>query len=424
GMLINILKELKKNGNTIVVIEHDKEMISHADLVIDLGLYGGEKGGTIIYAGTVNGLKRCKPSFTGKYLRGEEKIFLHKRYLTQEKKQQHRKKTEKKSIVIHGAGEHNLKNVNVLIPLNRLVVVTGVSGSGKSTLLYDVLFNNFLRFRGRPVHSLGKVNSIEGLEHVADIVLINQTSIGRTPRSNPVTFINAFDAIRNVFAKTKSSRLRKMRSRHFSFNVEGGRCETCKGSGKIKVEMHFLADIYIECEACRGTRYKKEVLEVTHKGKNIHDVLNMTIDDALVFFEEVHVLLPKLQILRDIGLGYLKLGQPATTLSGGEAQRLKLAAQLLEKGQRNVLFLFDEPTVGLHYHDISYLMKALERLLERGNSVVMIEHNLEVIKCADYIIDLGPEGGESGGELIFSGLPQKLVKEKRSYTCRFLKDYI
>lgn len=416
AMLIAILKALKKLGNTVVVIEHDREMIENADHVIDLGPFAGVRGGKIMYQGTPKGLLRSRKALTARYLRGEEKIVLDKVYRTKENKE--------KVITICGAQEHNLKKISVKIPLGVFVAITGVSGSGKSTLLYDVIYNNFLRARGRSVTHVGKVDKIEGYEHISDIILIDQKPIGRTPRSNPATFIGVFSAIRTLFGNTRDAKRRRMSPRHFSFNVEGGRCSACKGDGRIKVEMHFLADVYVVCEACQGKRYGREVLDVRYKDKNIDEVLQMTIDDALEFFNDSQTITSKLQVLSQVGLGYLTLGQPAPTLSAGEAQRLKLALELVENRKQNVLFLFDEPTVGLHYHDIQALMRALEKLLVRGNSIIMIEHNIEVIKCADYIIDLGPEGGNRGGKIIAKGTPHYVAKSKHSYTGQYLKELL
>jgi len=420
ALLIGILQELKKLGNTVVVIEHDKDMIEKADMIIDLGPGAGEKGGEMLYSGNYRGLKSCKKSLTARYIRKEEKIALQKSYLENKRNTAN----QKKSIVVDGAFVHNLKELSVSIPLGRLVVITGVSGSGKSTLMYDVLYKNFLRFRGRPVTDVGKVGKIKGYENIADIILVDQTPIGRSPRSNPVTFIDVYSAIRKVFSDSRGARLRKKTARDFSFNVDGGRCDACRGGGKIKVEMHFLADMFVECEACSGTRFKKEILEIHYNGKNIHEVLQLTVEEAIIFFKDIPRIIQKIQILHEVGLGYLRLGQPATTLSAGEAQRLKLAVELLETRRQNTLFLFDEPTIGLHYHDISALMRALERLLDRGNSIIMIEHNMEVIKCADYIIDLGPEGGVEGGKVIGYGTPRKLTQFKRSYTGKYLREYL
>jgi excinuclease ABC subunit A len=417
SLLIGILKELKKIGNTVVVIEHDLAMIKEADMVMDLGPGAGERGGCIVFRGTYAQLQKAKNSLTAKYIRKELSVDLEKKYLVNKK--HHALRT--KNIDVRGAHEHNLKNIDLTIPLGRLVVLTGVSGSGKSTFLYNILYNNFLRSRGRSVSDVGVVSSIKGYENIADIVLVDQTPIGRTPRSNPVTFIDAFSPIRTLFASSRSAQLRKKLSGDFSFNVDGGRCDACKGDGRVKVEMHFLADMYVVCEACNGTRYKKEILDIRYNGKNIHEVLEMTVDEALSFFAASPKIAAKIQVLQDVGLGYLRLGQPAPTLSAGEAQRLKLAIELSDTHKSNILFLFDEPTVGLHSHDISALMRAIEKLLERGNSIVMIEHNMDVIKCADYIVDLGPEGGDKGGSIVGMGTPREIARIKESYTGIFLK---
>ncbi len=411
-MLIRLLRELRDLGNTVVVVEHDRTLIESADEIIDLGPGGGQDGGEIVFQGNLEGLKKAEQSWTGRYLSG--KLRLGRREIPG-------KETRPRMIRIYGAGEHNLKDIDVSFPLNRLVLMTGVSGSGKSTLLYDILYRHFLRFRGRPVQDLGKVGRIEGYEAVDDMVLVDQSPIGRTPRSNPVTYLKAFDDIRELFAKTGAAKREGFEARHFSFNVDAGRCPGCKGDGRIKIEMHFLADVYVPCEACRGKRFKPEILEIRYREKNIDEVLAMTVQDACVFFGDCERLVAKLNVLRKVGLGYLCLGQPATTLSGGEAQRLKLAHELTEKKGQRMLYLFDEPTTGLHYHEIRYLMEALDELLAEGHSVLMIEHHMEVIRSADYIIDLGPEGGEEGGRVVYQGPLAGLLKDKVSYTGRFLR---
>ncbi|MBI3999375.1 MAG: ATP-binding cassette domain-containing protein, partial [Candidatus Omnitrophica bacterium] len=320
--------------------------------------------------------------------------------------------------------EHNLKDISLEIPLGKFVVITGVSGSGKSTLMYDILYANYQRSRGRAVQDVGRVEQIDGWGHVADLLLVDQSPIGRTSRSNPVTYVKAFDPIRKIFAGTREAKIRRLNAGHFSFNVTGGRCEKCEGGGTTKIEMHFLADIYITCDACGGSRYQSHILEIKYRGKNIREVLDLTIDQSLEFFKTEPRICDSLSILSQVGLGYLKLGQSATTLSGGEAQRLKLAAELSGATRDNLLYLFDEPTTGLHYYDIAFLLTAFETLLKRGHSICVIEHNMEIIKCADYVIDLGPEGGEGGGEVVYAGPFQGLLKEPRSHTGYAFRKYL
>lgn len=413
-LLIRLLMELRDLGNTLVVVEHDRTMIESADEVIDMGPLGGEKGGRVIFQGTLPQIKKSPKSLTGQYLSGRLQV----------KRRSQVQSPSKKEIRIRGAVRHNLKNIDVDIPLNRLTVLTGVSGSGKSTLLYDILYGHFLRHRGRPVQDLGEVKSIEGFDLVDDIVLVDQSPIGRTPRSNPATYLKAYDDIRKIFARVPDAKQQGFEAGHFSFNVDGGRCPVCKGDGRIKVEMHFLADVFVECEECRGKRFKPEILEIRYQGKNIDDVLAMSIDDAAAFFPQEKTLLEKLSLLQRVGLGYLRMGQSAITLSGGEAQRLKLASEMSERRGQHLLYLFDEPTTGLHYHDIHYLMEAFDELLSRGHSLVLIEHNMEIIRSADYVIDLGPEGGEAGGNLLFEGTVEKLLNCSKSYTSQYLRKYV
>ncbi|MFZ5802214.1 MAG: excinuclease ABC subunit UvrA [Candidatus Omnitrophota bacterium] len=411
GLLIALLRELRDLGNTVVVVEHDRAMIEAAEEVLDLGPGGGEQGGQLVFQGTVEGLRACARSVTGQYLSREKEVGRTggKRAETAD------------WLEILGASEHNLKNISVKIPLGQFVVITGVSGSGKSTLLYEILYRNYLRMKGQGVQDVGKVGEIRGLEKLDEVILVDQTPIGRSARSNPATYIQAYDEIRKAFARTPDAKRLGFEARHFSFNVDGGRCESCKGDGRIKVEMHFLADIFIPCEACQGRRFKKEIFEVRYQGRTIDDVLRMTVDEALGHFAEEPRVAEKLVLLEKAGLGYLRLGQPSPDLSGGEAQRLKLAAEIEEKRGNRCLYLFDEPTTGLHYDDIRYLMRSFETLLDRGHSLVVIEHNMEVIRLADYLIDLGPEGGAAGGEVIYEGPLQGIAENSRSHTGRYLK---
>jgi excinuclease ABC subunit A len=412
--LIKLLKDLRDIGNTVLVVEHDPDMIKAADLIVDMGPKAGINGGEIIAMGTFEEILKNKNSITGKYLSGKLSIPIPTI----------RKTAEGKSIEIIGASQNNLKNINVKIPLNKLVVITGVSGSGKSTLVHDVLYGGLAKYMGKASQNIGRFNEIRGHEFIDDIEIVDQSPIGKTPRSNPISFIHAYEHIRELFASTHQARSRGYKPGYFSFNVPGGRCETCQGDGYIKVEMQFLADLYLVCDDCGGTRFKKEIREITYRGKNLIDVLEMTVDEALLFFKNDEKVAKHIRLLSDVGLGYLKLGQPSNTLSGGEAQRIKLASHLISQSERkHTLFIFDEPTTGLHFDDISKLLKCFNLLLENNNSVVIIEHNLEVIKCADYIIDLGPEAGDRGGEVVFSGTPEEIVKNNNSWTGKFLKAY-
>jgi len=412
--LINILKALRDIGNTVVVVEHDREMIEVSDQILDLGPRAGENGGEVVFQGSYQEILRNGNTLTGMYLRGEKQIPLPK----------FRRKGSGKFLILRGAREHNLKNIDVMIPLGLLVVITGVSGSGKSTLVYDVLYTALMRKLGLWKRRVGKHDDIEGVEHISNVVLVDQSPIGRTPRSNPITYIKGYDGIRELFAKTRAARVRGYTPSTFSFNVPGGRCDVCEGAGVVKVEMQFLADLYLECESCGGRKFKKDVLEVKYKGKNILDVLNMTVKEAMDFFSSVPKVYNKLKLLDDVGLGYMRLGQPATTLSGGEAQRVKLAAHLGERRGKHTLYIFDEPTTGLHFDDIAKLLRCFDRLIEAGNSIIVIEHNPEVIKCADYIIDLGPEGGDAGGWVVATGTPEEVAQCDRSYTGRYLRRYL
>ncbi len=409
--LLKSLKYLRDLGNMLIVIEHDEETIREADFVVDIGPGAGEHGGKIVVTGTVKDLINCTNSITGKYLSGERKIALP----------ESRRRPRGEHLTVRGAAEHNLKNIDVSFPLGLFVCVSGVSGSGKSSLVADVLYKalraNLYKSKEKP----GKHRVIEGLEYIDKVINIDQSPIGRTPRSNPATYVKVFDDIRALSAQTPEARARGYKPGRFSFNVHGGRCDACQGDGTIKIEMHFLPDVYIPCEVCRGKRYNRETLEVRFKGKNISDVLEMTIEEALSFFEHIPSIKRKLKTLFDVGLGYLKLGQPAPTLSGGEAQRIKLAAELSKRATGRTIYLLDEPTTGLHFADIDKLLKVLNRLVDQGNTVVIIEHNLDVIKVSDYIIDLGPEGGEEGGYIVAAGTPEDIAKNPRSHTGKFLK---
>lgn len=415
-LLIRLLRELRDLGNTVVVVEHDRTMIESADEVIDLGPLGGRHGGEILFQGKISGIRASARSLTGKYLSGELRV--------QRLSRGNDLAGQDRWVEVAGARENNLKNIDVCIPLGKMVLITGVSGSGKSTLLYDCLYHNYLRSRGHPVGEAGAIKSLRGLDQIDRMALIDQSPIGRTPRSNPVTYIGAFEDIRKIFADSAEARRAGLEPGHFSFNVDRGRCPVCKGDGRIKVEMHFLADIFVVCEGCRGTRFQSRVLDVRLRGRNIHDVLSMTVDEALDFFNGEARLLAKLGLLKKIGLGYLQLGQAATTLSGGEAQRLKLAAEMIEATSQRIMYLFDEPTTGLHYHDIHYLMNAFDELLGKGHSLVIIEHNMEVIRRADYVIDLGPGGGDSGGNLCYAGGLEGLRKCTPSQTGEYLNLYL
>ncbi len=413
ALLIRLLRKLRDLGNTVMVVEHDRTMMESADEILDLGPRGGEQGGQLIYQGAVSELKASKESLTGRYLSGLEK--LERRSISRSGKD--------RWISIRGAAENNLKNIDIDIPLGKWTVLTGVSGSGKSTLLYNVLYHHFERFRGRPIQDLGKVKSVKGLEQIDEMVLIDQSPIGRSPRSNPATYIKAYDDVRTFFSRLPESKRRGFGPGHFSFNVDGGRCATCEGDGRVKVEMHFLADVFVPCEACQGKRFKSEILEVRFRGKNIDEVLNLTVDQVGELFVQEPRILKKLQLLQEVGLGYLKFGQSATTLSGGEAQRLKLASEISSSSAGQCLYLFDEPTTGLHYHDIRYLIEAFDRLLNRGHSILVIEHHLELIRLADHIIDLGPEGGSEGGRLVYAGPLAGILEVPGSYTGQCLKNH-
>jgi excinuclease ABC subunit A len=409
--LIEILRQLRDQGNTVLVVEHDADMIKVADHIVDLGLGAGEQGGRVVYSGTLEGLMREPRSLTSKYLRQELAIPVPTI----------RRRGTGQKIRLIGASEHNLKDVDITIPLNLLTCVTGVSGSGKSTLVHDVLYAAIKRAKGSWDRRIGTFRTLEGAEFITDAVLVDQTPIGRTPRSNPVTYLKAFDPIRELFAATKDARSRGLSASHFSFNVPGGRCEACQGEGEVRVEMQFLADVFVPCDQCDGKRFKPQVLEVRYRGRSIHQVLDLTVREALTFFSSSPKVLRRLQVLDEIGLGYLRLGQPATTLSGGEAQRIKIAAHLSSHSGERLLYVLDEPTTGLHFDDIAKLLTAFRKLLEAGHTLLVIEHNLDVIKTADYIIDLGPEGGEAGGSVVGTGTPEQLAQIETSYTARYLR---
>jgi len=409
--LIDILQQLRDQGNTVLVVEHDEDMIRVADYIVDIGLGAGEQGGRVVYSGELAGLLQETRSLTAKYLRNELAIpvALPRRRGTGQK------------IRLKGAAEHNLKGVDVEIPLNTITCVTGVSGSGKSTLVHDVLYAAIKRAKGDWDRRVGAFRALDGLEYITDVALVDQTPIGRTPRSNPVTYLKAFDPIRELFSLTKEAKARGLTASHFSFNVPGGRCEACQGEGEVRVEMQFLADVFVPCDQCDGMRFKPQILEVRYRGKSVHQVLEMTVREALTFFSQSPKVLRRLQVLDEIGLGYLRLGQPATTLSGGEAQRIKIAAHLASFGGERVLYILDEPTTGLHFDDIAKLLAAFRKLVEAGHSLLVIEHNLDVIKTADYVIDLGPEGGEAGGQLVAAGTPEQIAKVDASHTGQALR---
>ena len=412
--LIAILRKLRDQGNTVLVVEHDADMIKVADVVVDMGLGAGEQGGRVIFSGPLAQLMGEPRSLTAKYLRDELAIPVPAA----------RRRPSNQRLKVLGASEHNLKGVDIELPLGMLTCVTGVSGSGKSTFVHDVLYAALKRAKGDWDRRVGTHRKLEGAEFITDVVLVDQAPIGRTPRSNPVTYLKAFDPIRELFASTKDARTRGLTASHFSFNVPGGRCEACEGEGQVKVEMQFLADVFVPCEVCEGKRFKAQVLEVKYRGRDIDQVLDMTVREALTFFSTSPKVLRRLQVLDEIGLGYLRLGQPATTLSGGEAQRIKIAAHLSTQTGDRVLYILDEPTTGLHFDDIAKLLAAFKKLLQAGHSLLVIEHNLDVIKTADWIVDLGPEGGEEGGEVVAVGTPEQLAQNPASHTGRYLREVL
>ena len=409
--LLEALRHLRDLGNTLIVVEHDEDTMYAADHIIDIGPGAGENGGRVIAQGTAEEIKQVPESITGQYLSRAKYIPLPAR----------RRTGNGSCIEVVGAAQNNLKDLRVKFPLGVFTVVTGVSGSGKSTLVNEILYkglaSKLYHAKGKP----GKFKKINGLKNIDKIIDIDQSPIGRTPRSNPATYTGVFDMIRTLFSQTSEAKVRGYKPGRFSFNVKGGRCEACRGDGIIKIEMHFLPDVYVPCEVCKGARYNRETLEVRYKGKTISDVLNMVIDEAVEFFKNVPSIARKLKVIQDVGLGYIKLGQPATTLSGGEAQRVKLATELARRSTGKTLYILDEPTTGLHTADIHKLLEILQRLVEGGDTVIVIEHNLDVIKTADHIIDLGPEGGDQGGTIVAEGRPEDIVKVPESYTGKFLK---
>ncbi|RHW40186.1 excinuclease ABC subunit UvrA [Lysinibacillus yapensis] len=409
--LVATMQEMRDLGNTLIVVEHDEDTMLAADYLIDVGPGAGVHGGEIVAAGTPDEVMKNPDSITGQYLSGKKFIPLPTE----------RRQSDGRKLSIKGASENNLKNVNVDIPLGQFIAVTGVSGSGKSTLINDILYKSLANKLNRARTKPGAHKEIKGIEHLDKVIDIDQSPIGRTPRSNPATYTGVFDDIRDLFASTNEAKVRGYKKGRFSFNIKGGRCEACHGDGILKIEMHFLPDVYVPCEVCHGKRYNRETLEVRYKEKNIAEVLDMTIEDAVVFFENVPKIQRKLQTIIDVGLGYMKLGQSATTLSGGEAQRVKLASELHRRSTGKSFYILDEPTTGLHVHDIARLLQVLQRLVENGDTVLVIEHNLDVIKTADYIIDLGPEGGEKGGTILATGTPEEIAARKESYTGRYLK---
>ncbi len=413
--LLATLKKLRDLGNTLIVVEHDEDTMYAADQVIDIGPEAGVHGGNVMAQGTAEEIKKVENSITGQYLSGRKRIPVPKK----------RRKTVKgKAIEVKGATEHNLKNISVKFPLGVFNCVTGVSGSGKSTLVNEILYKTIAKQLNGSNEKPGKCKEVVGLDKIDKIINIDQSPIGRTPRSNPATYTGVFDTIREIFANTNEAKLRGYQKGRFSFNVQGGRCESCNGDGLIKIEMHFLPDIYVPCEVCKGKRYNHETLEVKYKGKTIADVLDMTVEEALEFFSNIPKIKQKIQTLYDVGLGYIKLGQPSTTLSGGEAQRVKLATELSKRATGKTLYILDEPTTGLHIADVHRLVDILQRLVDTGNTIIVIEHNLDLIKTCDYIIDLGPEGGDGGGEIVAVGTPEQVCKNDKSYTGKFLKKYL
>lgn len=408
--LLATLKHLRNLGNTLIVVEHDEDTMREADFIVDIGPGAGSHGGEVVALGTAEEIAKVPESITGQFLSGKRKIAVPEV-----------RKKPTGFLKVTGAKENNLKNVSVDIPLGIMTCVTGVSGSGKSSLVNEILYKALAKKLNRAKTIPGKHTAIEGTEALDKVINIDQSPIGRTPRSNPATYTGMFDLIRDLFASTPDAKAKGYSKGRFSFNVKGGRCEACSGDGIVKIEMHFLSDVYVPCEVCKGKRYNRETLDVRYKGKNIYDVLDMTVEEALSFFENVPKIYNKVRTLYEVGLGYVKLGQPSTTLSGGEAQRIKLATELSRKSTGQTIYILDEPTTGLHFADVEKLIEILQRLTEGGNTVVVIEHNLDVIKTADYIIDLGPEGGDKGGTILVTGTPEEVAECKKSYTGKYIK---
>jgi len=408
--LLNTLLRLRDLGNTLIVVEHDEETIRTADYVVDVGPGAGVHGGEIVATGGVEDIEAEERSVTGDFLAGRRRI---------EPPGERREPTG--VVTLLGASEHNLKSVDVEFPLGVFTCITGVSGSGKSTLVNEILYKALANAVSRGKHRPGRHAGLRGIEGVDKVIDIDQSPIGRTPRSNPATYTKVFDHIRQLFASTPEAKIRGYKPGRFSFNVKGGRCEACRGDGQIRIEMHFLPDVYVPCEVCKGRRYNNETLRVTYKGRSIADVLDMTVDEACEFFAPLPAIARRMDTIRDVGLGYIRLGQPATTLSGGEAQRVKLASELGKRATGKTLYILDEPTTGLHFADVERLLEILHRLVEAGNTVIVIEHNLDVIRSADHIIDLGPEGGDAGGEVVATGTPEEVARVEASYTGRFLR---
>ncbi|MCC6094616.1 MAG: excinuclease ABC subunit UvrA, partial [Eubacterium sp.] len=413
GKLLATLMHLRDLGNSVLVVEHDEETMRAADCIVDIGPGAGSHGGELVAMGTAEDIMKCPASITGQYLSGKRKIPVPQT-----------RKAPKGWLTVRGAREHNLKNIDVKFPLGVMTCVTGVSGSGKSSLVNEILYKHLQKELNHALVIPGLHKGIDGMDQLDKVINIDQSPIGRTPRSNPATYTGVFDLIRDLFAATPDAKARGYKKGRFSFNVKGGRCEACSGDGIVKIEMHFLPDIYVPCEVCGGKRYNRETLEVKYKGKNIYEVLDMTVEEALTFFEKVPSIYRKIKTLYDVGLSYVKLGQPSTELSGGEAQRIKLAAELSKRSTGKTCYILDEPTTGLHFEDVNKLVRILQRFVDDGNTVIVIEHNLDVIKTADYIIDMGPEGGDKGGTVIARGTPEEVAAVPESYTGQYLRAYL